>query len=69
MGLFSRHICEECHTRFKEYKELVRHVQDIHKRKVLKCSTCGEFFLHEKDRLHHVKKEKESKIDERRHRF
>ncbi len=69
MGLFSRHECEECHVRFKEYDELVEHARDAHKRHVVKCSSCGKLFLHEKDRLRHVKEEKERKIDERRHRF
>ncbi len=69
MGLFSRHECEECHARFKEYDQLVEHARDAHKRHVVKCSSCGKLFLHEKDRLRHVKEEKERKIDERRHRF
>lgn len=69
MGLFSRHECEECHARFKGYDELVSHAQQAHKRHVVKCASCGKLFLHEKDRLHHVKEEKEHKVDERRHRF
>jgi hypothetical protein len=30
---------------------------------------CGKQFLHEKERLHHVKEEKEKKLDARRHKF
>ncbi len=69
MGPFTRHECEECHARFKDYDDLVGHAQEAHERHVVKCSSCGKLFLHEKDRLRHVKEEKERKIDERRHRF
>lgn len=69
MGLFTKHQCEECHARFKSYDELVSHAQEAHKHRVIKCTDCGKLFLHEKDRLHHVKEEKEHKVDERRHRF
>lgn len=69
MGIFSRHECEECHAKFKSYDEIVKHAQEAHGRRLVKCSACGKLFLHEKDRLKHVKEEKERKIDERRHRF
>lgn len=61
--------CEECHERFKSYEELVLHARDAHKRHILKCTDCGKLFLHEKDRLHHVKEERERKVDARRHKF
>jgi hypothetical protein len=30
---------------------------------------CGKLFIHEKDRLHHEREEKEKKVDARRHKF
>jgi len=59
--------CEDCHARLGTYDELVEHAKDAHKRHVLKCSYCGKQFLHEKDRLHHVREENEKKVDARRH--
>jgi hypothetical protein len=64
-----KHECDECHARFGSYDELVAHARDAHKRHPVKCAECGKLFLHEKDRLHHVKEEKERKVDARRHKF
>lgn len=64
-----KHECEECHGRFASYDELVQHSRELHKRRVVKCSYCGKQFLHEKDRLHHVREENEKKVDARRHKF
>ena len=61
--------CEDCHEKFSSYDEMVRHARDIHKRHVVKCSSCGKQFLHEKDRLHHAREENEKKVDFRRHKF
>ncbi|MGI0035497.1 MAG: C2H2-type zinc finger protein [Nitrososphaera sp.] len=61
--------CDECHARFRSYDEMVQHAKEAHKRHVVKCSYCGKQFLHEKDRLHHVREENEKKVDFRRHRF
>jgi len=71
MGLFHREKteCDECHARFGNYNDLVEHAKDAHKHHVVKCGMCGKQFLHEKDRLHHVKEEKEKKVDARRHKF
>lgn len=71
MGLLHRekNECEDCHTRFSSYEELVHHARDAHKHHITKCSECGKLFLHEKDRLHHVKEERERKADIRRHKF
>lgn len=71
MGLFhhEKNDCDDCHQKFKSYEELVRHSRDAHGRHILKCAECGKLFLHEKDRLHHVKEEKERKADARRHKF
>lgn len=48
---------------------MVQHAKEAHKRHVVKCTYCGKQFLHEKDRLHHVREENEKKVDFRRHRF
>ena len=37
--------------------------------RIVECSYCGKQFLHEKDRLHHVREENEKKVDARRHKF
>ena len=34
---------------------------------VVKCRECGKEFIHEKDRLHHVRVEHEQKLDYRTH--
>ena len=70
MGLFrQKNECEECHEKFKDYDELVMHARDAHRHRVVKCSACGKLFLHEKERLHHEREEKEKKVDARRHKF
>lgn len=61
--------CEECHARFPSYEEMVQHAKDTHGHHVVKCAYCGKQFLHEKDRLHHVREENEKKVDARRHKF
>jgi len=71
MGPFHRRKteCEDCHARFRSYDDLIEHTKELHKRHIVKCSMCGRQFLHEKDRLHHIKEEKEKKIDARTHKF
>lgn len=67
--LGKKHECEDCRAHFPSYDELVAHARDAHRRHVLRCASCGKLFLHEKDRLHHVKEERERKVDQRRHKF
>jgi C2H2-type zinc finger protein len=71
MGPFHRGKteCEDCHARFRSYDDLIEHSKEVHKRHIVKCSMCGRQFLHEKDRLHHIKEEKEKKIDARTHKY
>jgi len=71
MGIFHREKtdCDECHARFGSYDQLVEHAKEAHKHHAVKSSFCGKQFLHEKERLHHVKEEKEKKLDARRHKF
>lgn len=71
MGLFHREQteCDYCHKNFGSYDEMVLHERDSHKHHVVKCRMCGKLFIHEKDRLHHEREEKEKKVDARRHKF
>jgi hypothetical protein len=71
IGLLHRekNECDDCHEKFSNYDELVIHARDVHKRHVIKCRYCGKQFIHEKDRLHHERDEKEKKVDFRRHKF
>ena len=39
----------------------------MHHHPLVKCHECGREFIHEKDRLHHVREEHEEKIDSREH--
>jgi transcriptional regulator NrdR family protein len=71
IGLLHRekNECYDCHHRFGSYEELVSHTRDVHKRHLVKCRYCGKQFIHEKDRLHHEREEREKKVDARRHKF
>ncbi len=71
IGLLHRekNECDDCHEKFSNYDELVTHARDVHKRHIIKCRYCGKQFIHEKDRLHHEREEREKKVDSRRHKF
>ena len=71
IGLLHRdkNECDDCHEKFSSYDELVAHARDVHKRHIIKCRYCGRQFLHERDRLHHEREEREKKVDARRHKF
>jgi hypothetical protein len=71
MGLLHREqtACDYCHEKFSSYDSLVIHEREAHNHHVIKCHMCGKLFLHEKERLHHEREEKEKKIDARRHKF
>jgi uncharacterized protein with PIN domain len=62
-----RKRCEHCHEKFNNVDNLIEHMKNVHRQSVLKCHKCGKEFLHEKDRLHHVREENERKTDARRH--
>ena len=64
-----RNECDDCHERFGSYEELISHAKEVHKRHPIKCRYCGKQFIHEKNRLHHEREEKEKKVDARRHKF
>ena len=71
MGLFhrSKNECEQCKQKFDSYEALVEHAKEAHRARPVSCSSCGRQFLHEKDRLHHVREENEKKVDYRRHKL
>lgn len=46
----------------------MKHVRHEHHRTIVKCQYCGREFLHEKDRLHHSRKEHEEMLRKRSHR-
>ncbi len=60
--------CEHCREKYNKVDDLIQHMKSVHHQSVLKCHNCGMEFLHEKERLHHVREENERKADARRHR-
>ena len=64
--LGERRQCEHCSQKYK-LDDLIQHVKNVHHVTVFKCRNCGMEFLHEKERLHHVREENERKADTRRH--
>jgi len=65
--LQKKNNCRNCKEKFRTSEELFKHAKDIHKQIIRKCNNCGKQFLNEKDRLHHMKEEKQREIDYRRH--
>lgn len=63
----SKFKCEQCKSKFAKYEELINHARHIHQHPIVKCSECGKEFIHEADRLHHVRKEREEKMERRIH--
>ena len=57
MGFLQRekNQCKLCNERFDKQEELVQHAKKVHRQPIMKCRNCGMEFLHEEDRLHHVK--------------
>lgn len=63
----TKFVCEIDHLKFKTHEELILHMKQIHHHPIIKCRECGKEFIHEKDRLHHVREEHEKKVDYRKH--
>ena len=61
-------VCEKDNEKFETYEKLIAHYRHIHHMTILKCNGCGKEFIHEKDRLHHVREEYEKGLDQREHR-
>ncbi|WP_201449364.1 hypothetical protein [Nitrososphaera sp. AFS] len=51
------------------YNDLIAHVRHVHHHSIMKCHECGKEFIHEKDRLHHVREEHLQKEDHRTHKW
>ena len=60
-------VCEQDKEKFETYQELIDHSRHVHHITILKCNECGKEFIHEKDRLHHVREEHEKELDRREH--
>lgn len=62
-----KYNCEFDDEKFHSYQELIDHTRHVHHHAILKCDNCGKEFIHEKDRLHHVREEHEKEYDKREH--
>jgi uncharacterized Zn finger protein len=49
--------CDQCPARFENYDDLIKHAREVHHHAIVRCQDCGKEFIHEKDRLHHVRQE------------
>ena len=68
MDFFNKkYTCEEDGEKFDTYADLIEHTRKIHNHQILKCHKCEKQFLHEKDRLHHVREEHAKEMDARVH--
>jgi len=65
----NRNVCDLCGEKFESYEELIAHARHIHHYPIVKCHGCGKEFIHEKDRLHHVREEHQQKVDHRTHKW
>lgn len=65
----NNNICDQCGQKFEKYDELIAHARHVHHETIVKCHDCGKQFIHEKDRLHHVREEHERKMDHRTHKW
>ena len=63
----TKFVCEIDNLKFMTHEELILHMRQIHHHPIIKCRECGKEFIHEKDRLHHVREEHEKKADYRKH--
>lgn len=68
MNLFDKKFhCDQCKDGFKTHEELIDHARHKHKHQIAKCNECGQEFIHETDRFHHMRKEHEEKLTKRTH--
>lgn len=68
MDFFNKkHVCEIDGEKFASEDDLMDHYRTVHHMMILKCHKCGKQFIHEKDRLHHVREEHEKEMDARVH--
>jgi hypothetical protein len=62
-----KYKCEIDGEKFDSYDELIEHSKKVHHATIIRCNKCKKQFLHEKDRLHHVREEHEKEMDARVH--
>jgi hypothetical protein len=65
----NNNVCDQCGQKFEKYDELIAHARHDHHETIVKCHDCGIEFIHEKDRLHHVREQHEKKKDYRTHKW
>ena len=65
----NRNVCDQCCEKFESYENLIAHARHVHHHPIVKCHECGKEFIHEKDRLHHVREEHQQKVDHRTHKW
>ncbi|KAI8624891.1 hypothetical protein F5Y19DRAFT_281027 [Xylariaceae sp. FL1651] len=46
-----RHKCTECPLRFPESRDLRRHIETVHRKRVVQCPRCTKTFKHRRDNL------------------
>ena len=56
-----KYKCEKDDEKFDTYADSIEHTRKIHHHPILKCNKCEKQFLHEKDRLHHVRRNTKKK--------
>lgn len=61
-----KYHCEQCQEKFDSQDKLNQHAKEVHKKTLSKCPNCGKTFLHEKDRLHHMREEKQTEKENRK---
>ncbi len=62
-----KYSCEVDGEKFSSVEDLMNHYRTVNHKLILKCQKCGKEFIHEKDRLHHVREEHEKEMDARVH--
>jgi hypothetical protein len=62
-----KYSCEIDGEKFDSEDDLMDHYHTAHHKMILQCHKCGKQFIHEKDRLHHVREEHEKEMDARVH--
>jgi hydrogenase maturation factor HypF (carbamoyltransferase family) len=69
LGIFhnkEKEVCDECGERFAKY-DLISHARHMHHHPIVHCDECGKEFIHERERLHHVREEHKKKVESREH--
>ena len=62
----TKNNCTQYDEKFSNHEDLVIHVRKVHHHTIVKCSECGQEFIHEKHRLAHFRKEHKEKKERNR---